>query len=151
MNNKELQVSALIEGTVIDHIPADMLFEVINILKLDQVSNQVTFGTNLTSQKLGKKAIIKIAHHFFEEQDYNKIAIVAPDAVLNEIHDYKVAKKRHVKIPEEVKSFIKCFNPVCITNKQPIPTRFKVFNQPQLKLVCHYCEKTTHKKEITFI
>ena len=57
---KHLKVSAIKEGTVIDHIPADQLFKVIDILGLSKIPNQITFGTNLDSKLLGKKAIIKI-------------------------------------------------------------------------------------------
>ena len=62
MNNKrtELKVSAIRNGTVIDHIPADKVFQVFKILNLNDSKNQVYFGTNLDSQKYGKKGIIKI-------------------------------------------------------------------------------------------
>ena len=70
---KELHVSAIENGTVIDHIPAEYLFQVINILGLDNCDNSVTFGNNLESDKLGKKAIIKISDKFFEDDEINKI------------------------------------------------------------------------------
>ena len=56
-----LQVSALCDGTVIDHIPADKLFEVVNLLKIQEMDTNVTIGFNLESKKLGKKGLIKIA------------------------------------------------------------------------------------------
>jgi len=56
---KQLSVSAIQNGTVIDHIPAKNLFKVITILGLDHIDTHLTFGTNLDSKKLGKKAIIK--------------------------------------------------------------------------------------------
>lgn len=150
MENKELQVSALQEGTVIDHIPADKLFEVISMLKLDRFPNLITFGTNLLSNKLGRKAIIKVSKHFFKEEDYNKIALVAPNAKLNEIRNYQVVSKHSVQIPKEIHSFIKCFNPACITNAQPVESKFKVMSNKELALKCHYCEKITSQKEIRF-
>lgn len=64
-NKKQLQVSAIESGTVIDHIPAASLFDVITILGLDRIPNQITFGANLDSKKYGKKAIIKVADKFF--------------------------------------------------------------------------------------
>ena len=57
---KELKVSAIENGTVLDHIPATQLFKVINILDLSHCQHPITFGTNLDSKLLGKKAIIKI-------------------------------------------------------------------------------------------
>ena len=77
---KQLQVSAIENGTVIDNIPASSLFDVITILGLDKIPNQTTFGANLDSQKFGKKAIIKVADKFFERVEINKISLVAPHA-----------------------------------------------------------------------
>ena len=70
---KELKVSAIKSGTVIDHIPAENLFKVISILSLDETDHQVTFGTNLESKRLGKKAIIKVSERFFKDKEINKI------------------------------------------------------------------------------
>ena len=72
MTKKELQVSAIENGTVIDHIPADKLFDVINVLGISLMENAMTFGTNLRSSKLGKKAIIKM-QILIKMQKSNKI------------------------------------------------------------------------------
>lgn len=93
----KLKVSAIKEGTVIDHIPAKNLFNVISILGLDVINNQITFGTNLESGKLGAKAIIKVSDKFFEDDEINKIALIAPHAKLNIIRDYLVVEKRWLK------------------------------------------------------
>ena len=90
---KHLKVSAIKNGTVIDHIPANSLFKVINILKLDHIDSFMTFGTNLESKRLGRKAIIKIADKTFLDDDINKIALIAPEAKLNIIRDYNVVEK----------------------------------------------------------
>src|SRR5512133_570406 len=99
---KQLSVSAIENGTVIDHIPATNLFKVIQILGLDRIENQITFGTNLDSKKLGKKAIIKIEGVFFEDEDINRIALVAPDAKLNIIKGYEVVEKKLVEVPDNI-------------------------------------------------
>src|SRR6056297_2175800 len=122
----KLKVSAIKDGTVIDHIPAQNLFKVITILGLDKIKNQITFGTNLESGKLGSKAIIKVSGKFFENDEINKIALIAPHAKLNIIRDYEVVEKKIVKIPEEIRGIVKCFNPMCITNHERILTRFSV-------------------------
>lgn len=103
MHDKKLQVSAIKDGTVIDHIPANSLFKVINILGLDKIKTQMTFGSNFESEKLGLKAIIKLADVFFVDDDINKIALVAPEAKLNIIKDYKVVEKKIVKVPDSIK------------------------------------------------
>lgn len=141
----KLKVSAIKDGTVIDHIPAENLFKVITILGLDKFNNMITFGNNLDSDKLGSKAIIKVADKFFEDDEINKIALIAPNAKLNIIRDYEVAEKRIVKIPTEIKGIVKCFNPKCITNNETITTSFKVSSISPVALKCKYCEKfTTH-------
>ena len=76
-NKPKLQVSAIKNGTVIDHIPAKHLFKVISILSLDKITTQIAFGTNLESKKLGHKAIIKLSEVFFQDKDINKIALIA--------------------------------------------------------------------------
>jgi len=153
MENKrtELKVSALENGTVIDHIPAASLFHAIRILKLDKVSNQVYFGTNLSSEKYGTKGLIKVRDRFFKTEEINKIALVAPTATFIEIKDYDVVNKHQIDTPEIVENFVKCFNPKCITNHQQVPTKFKVItDKGELKLRCHYCEKTTTKDTMVF-
>jgi len=150
---KELIVSALNNGTVIDHIPPERVFQVIRILGLDQTGKQVYFGTNLESKKYGRKGIIKISDTYFENEEINKIALVAPSATLIEIHDFEVVRKTHVVIPETIEKIVKCFNPNCITNKELISTRFHVIYDENglLKLVCHYCEKNTSKANFVFV
>lgn len=147
-----LQVNAIENGTVIDHIPAHQLFKVIKILALDKIDNQITFGTNLSSEKLGKKAIIKISGKYFEETETNKIALIAPDAKLNIIKDYVVTEKRVVKVPEHIAGLAKCVNPKCITNNEEITTRFTVLrNDGGIALKCHYCEKITDQDHLKII
>jgi len=148
MEQKKLQVSAIKNGTVIDHVPADHLFMVINILGLDKITSPITFGTNLESSKLGAKAIIKIADVYFEDEDINRIALVAPDAKLNDIRDYQVVNKRIVKVPDHITGIAKCGNPKCITNHDNVIPKFEVVNKKHVALKCHYCEKITDSEQM---
>jgi|WetSurMetagenome_2_1015567.scaffolds.fasta_scaffold759289_2 aspartate carbamoyltransferase regulatory subunit len=150
-DRKELKVSAIENGTVIDHIPALSVFQVIRILNLDNIANQIMIGTNLDSQKLGKKGIIKVSNKYFESEEINKIALVAPTATLIVIKDYTVVYKAKVEIPDKIKKIVKCINPNCITNHENIPTKFIVIDKVDLKLQCHYCEKVTKKEVINFL
>ncbi|RZT96506.1 aspartate carbamoyltransferase regulatory subunit [Ancylomarina subtilis] len=145
---KELQVRAIKNGTVIDHIPAELLFKVINILELDKCSTSVTIGNNYKSDMLGKKGIIKIAEKFFEAEEINKIALIAPKVKFNIIKDYQVVEKSVVEAPNKVEGIVKCMNPKCITNVEEIYTKFKVVNDSPITLKCHYCEKITDHKNI---
>jgi aspartate carbamoyltransferase regulatory subunit len=150
-DTKELRVSAIKNGTAIDHIPADSLFNVINILGLDKIQNTITFGTNLDSQTQGKKAIIKISEKYFEKSEINKIALVAPNAKLNIIKDYEVVQKQIIELPDSFQGIVKCVNPKCITNVENVKTKFTVVDKKELKLKCHYCEKITNKNNIEVV
>jgi len=148
---KQLSVSAIESGTVIDHIPAKNLFKVIQILGLDHIDNQITFGTNLESKRLGLKAIIKIAGVFFEEEDINRIALVAPEAKLNIIKDYEVVEKAVVEVPDEITGIARCVNPKCITNFESVTTRFRIVEKKPVSLKCHYCEKITDEEHLSIV
>jgi aspartate carbamoyltransferase regulatory subunit len=148
---KQMVVSAIQNGTVIDHVPAKNLFKVITILGLDCIDNQITFGTNLESKKLGRKAIIKISEKFFKDDDINRIALVAPDAKLNIIRDYEVVEKRVVEVPDTIIGIARCMNPKCITNFEQVTTRFKVVSKKNVALKCHYCEKITTQENLQII
>jgi aspartate carbamoyltransferase regulatory subunit len=150
---KELIVSAIENGTVIDHIPAESVFQVIRILGLDKTDKQVYFGINLESKKFGTKGIIKISEKYFENVEVNKIALVAPSATMIEIRDFEVVSKNNVKIPETIEKIVKCFNPNCITNHEQVETKFRVFydENNDLKLACRYCEKNTSRANVVFL
>lgn len=149
MNSKpQLKVSAIKNGTVIDHIPASALFKVIKILNLNQCKQQITFGTNLDSKRLGKKAIIKISERFFQEDEINRIALIAPLAKFNIIKDFAVVDKRSVNIPDEIRGIVKCANPKCITNQEEVSTAFKVIDKETVRLQCRYCEKITEQEQL---
>ena len=149
---KELQVSAIENGTVIDHIPVQAVFQVIKILNLDENDDMVLFGNYLDSRKYGKKGIIKVSNKFFEKGEINKIALAAPSASLIVIKDFKVVEKTVVETPEQVEKIVKCFNPNCITNHESIATQFDVIKDEEaLKLRCHYCEKTTSHENMEFL
>ena len=148
---KELQVAALKNGTVIDHIPSEKLFTVVSLLGLEHMSNNITIGFNLESKKLGKKGIIKIADKFFTDDEINRIAVVAPNVKLNIIRNYEVAEKRELILPNELIGIVKCANPKCITNNEPMPTRFHVIDKDHCVIKCHYCEKEQSREDITIL
>ncbi len=151
MKDKKMEVSAIENGTVIDHIPAKALFKVISILNLEKVDKRITFGTNFDSKKLGRKAIVKLSDTFFIDEEINKIALVAPQAKLNIIRDFSVVEKKVVEVPEEIIGIARCMNPKCITNNEKITTRFRVVSKREVKLKCHYCEKITDQEHIEII
>ena len=149
MTRKELVVSALENGTVLDHIPAENVYKALDILNLKGIESQITLGINLTSKVHGKKGIIKIADKFFENDELNKLALIAPNATVNVIRDFQVVEKKKLEMPKEVIGIARCRNPKCVTNHQPITTRFAtVEKNNEIQLLCHYCEKITTTKYI---
>lgn len=150
-NRKELVVSAIENGTVIDHIPNDMVSTVIKILNLYKMTNEIVIGANLESKKFGKKGIIKVKDIKFETSEINKIALVAPSASIIEIENYQVSNKFKVTVPKNINGIVKCFNPKCITNVEQAKTKFEVLDAEDLKLLCHYCEKITKKGNVEFL
>ena len=148
---KELQVAALENGTAIDHIPPRQLFKVADMLSLKELENTITIGNNFHSKKMGSKGIIKIADKFFEEDVINRIAHIAPNVILNIIRDYEVVEKKTVELPDELVGLVKCNNPKCITNNEPMPTRFDVIDKESGTVKCRYCERKINKEDIIIL
>ena len=148
---KELQVAALENGTVIDHIPSDKLFTVVSLLDLQHLDSNITIGNNFVSKKLGKKGIIKIANRFFTDEEINRLSVVAPNMKLNIIRHYEVVEKKAVEMPEELKGTVKCNNPKCITNNEPMTTWFHVIDKKDGIIKCHYCEKEQQIENIKLL
>ena len=148
---KELQVAALENGTVIDHIPSDKVFTVVSLLDLQNTDGNITIGNNFESKKLGKKGIIKVADRFFTDEEVSRLSVVAPNIKLNIIRHYEVVEKKQIVMPDELKGIVKCNNPKCITNNDPMQTWFHVVDKELGILKCHYCEKEQQKDNIKLI
>ncbi|MBQ7056426.1 MAG: aspartate carbamoyltransferase regulatory subunit [Bacteroidaceae bacterium] len=148
--NKELLVAAIKNGTVIDHIPSSKLFEVINLLNLKSVSSSIMIGCNLQSKKMGSKSIIKVADKFFTDAELNQLSVVAPNVSLCIIKDYEVVEKKPVKLPKELRGIVKCANPKCITNNEPMDTIFHVSDNKH-SVKCHYCEWELDLDEVKLV
>lgn len=148
---RQLQVSAIKDGTVIDHIDSKSTFKVASILNILEEGRVVLIGMNLSSGQLGKKGIIKIEGKNLTQEEANKIALIAPDATLNIIKDYEVVEKRRVSLPEELIGIVKCFNPNCISNHEKVKTHLHVTKKTPLRLRCHYCERCMEGKDIELL
>ena len=145
---KELQVAALENGTVIDHIPSDKVFTVVSLLDLQNTDGNITIGNNFESKKLGN---IKVADRFFTDEEVSRLSVVAPNIKLNIIRHYEVVEKKQIVMPDELKGIVKCNNPKCITNNEPMQTWFHVVDKELGILKCHYCEKEQQKDNIKLI
>lgn len=150
-DKKELEVSAIANGTVIDHIPAEVTFKIVQILDLYNHPGAITIGTNLESKTLGKKGIIKVADRFITDEEIGRLSVVAPNVTLNIIKNYQIVEKKYVQYPKQIIGVVKCSNPKCITNHQPVPTKMEVFDMAQKSLRCVYCERVMKHDEIELV
>lgn len=140
-NKKERQVAAIKNGTVIDHIPAEKTYQVVSLLQLQTLDTPVTIGYNYLSNKIGRKGIIKVSDKFFTNEEISRLSVVAPNVVLNIIKDYEVVEKKTVETPDELRGIVRCNNPKCITNNEPMNTVFNVVDKDHGIIKCHYCDK----------
>lgn len=151
MGNKELLVSAIENGTVIDHIPTNKTFQVVNLFHLQDMDTPVTIGYNYKSGLMGSKGIIKISDKFFTDDEINRLSVVAPNIVLNTIRNYEVVEKRRVETPDELRGIIRCNNPKCITNNEPMETIFNVVDKRLGIVKCHYCDKEQNIEDVELV
>ena len=150
-NKTERQVAAIKNGTVIDHIPAEKTYQVVNLLELQTLDTPVTIGYNYPSKKIGRKGIIKVSDRFFTDEEISRLSVVAPNVVLNVIKDYEVVEKKTVTTPDELRGIVKCNNPKCITNNEPMQTVFNVVDKVHGILKCHYCDKEQHIDKVELV
>ncbi len=143
MSDKQLLVSKIENGIVIDHIPPGKAFSVLHLLKLDPDARAL-IAQNVVSKSLERKDFIKIEGSYLTSSQIDLIALVAPSATLNVIENWGVKEKRRLQLPEFIEGIFRCPNPLCPTNEKYTPprTRFKVETDGDvetMKLHCTYC------------
>ena len=144
-------MAAIENGTVIDHIPSSKLFQVVRLLHLENITSSIMVGYNLKSRKMGSKSIIKVADRFFTDEELNLLSVVAPNVSLCIIRDYEVVEKKTVALPAQLTDIVCCANPKCITNHEPMPTRFHVVDEEKGIIRCHYCEKEMNLEHVRLV
>lgn len=146
-----MMVAAIENGTVLDHIPSERLFDVVSLLHLDKMSNAITIGYNLKSAVMGSKSIIKIADKYFTDEELNQLSVVAPNITMCVIKDYEIIEKRMVVMPENLIGIVKCPNPKCITNNEPMLTRFSAVGEAKDIVRCSYCNKDVELNDVCIV
>ncbi|MGL4600328.1 MAG: aspartate carbamoyltransferase regulatory subunit [Plesiomonas sp.] len=146
----KLQVEAIKNGTVIDHIPAQIGIKILSLFKFSQTHQRITVGLNLPSAALGQKDLIKIENIFLTEDQANQLAIYAPNASVNQIENYQVVRKLKPMLPEFIERVLSCPNSNCISHSEPINSGFSVRKQQaNILLKCKYCEKVFASDVVT--
>ncbi len=149
--DKTQLVAAIENGTVIDHIPTDKVFVIAGLLQLDKCCDQVTVGNNFQSERMGKKGLIKIANRFFSDEEMSRLAVVCPGIRFCLIRNYEVVEKRIATLPDRLVNVVRCANPMCITNNEPMPTVFYVTDKEAGTVKCRYCGKEQSTKNIKLV
>ena len=146
----KLMVEAIANGTVIDHIAPGQAMNILRLFNFLGKHNHITVGFNLRSGELGSKDIIKIADVTFSPSETEQLAILAPNATMNNIKDYKVIDKYNLRLPLESVGAFSCPNSNCVTHMEKAATpRFKIFKQgDQVMMRCHYCERVFTREVI---
>ncbi len=152
MEQSDLMVRRIKEGTVIDHIDEGRGLQVLNALRIDgKDGSLITVALNVPSGKFKKKDIIKVENKFLKDDDTNKIAVIAPSATINMIKKYKLVEKRRVSLPNEIDRIFRCSNPDCITNStEHIESVMDVIDKEGRVLKCRYCSRILDVNELKY-
>ena len=152
MDQSGLLVRRIRDGTVIDHINEGNGLKVLEALGIDGSSgNVITIALNMPSGKLNKKDMIKVEGRFLEDDDTNKLAVIAPSSTVNIIKDYKLVEKRRVALPNEIDRIFRCSNPDCISNSnESMESIMDVIDKEKLIMKCRYCNRVLNVKEIKY-
>ena len=150
MRDRELRVSKIKDGTVIDHISGGHALDVVKILGITgHEKGPITIAINVASKRLKAKDIVKIEGRELNPEEVHKIALLAPHATINIIREYGVVEKEEVKLPSVIDDIIRCANPACISNSnEPVRAKFYVDCEEPLLLKCHYCGYIMEKKDV---
>lgn len=150
MSKEQLVVRKIKDGTVLDHVEQGKALKVLEALNIDgKDGNVVTVAMNVSSEKLGKKDIIKIENRFLKPEETNRIALIAPRATVNIIRNYQVVEKRKVEIPDTFVNVFKCPNPTCISNSnEPISHIIDTVRKNPPLLKCRYCGRLLLSNEL---
>ncbi len=152
MQESELIVRRIREGTVIDHIDGGKGLQVLSALGIDgRDGSLITIALNVPSGKFSKKDIIKVENRFLKDDDTNKLAVIAPKATVNIIKNYRLSEKRRVSLPDEIGRIFRCTNPDCITNSpEHIESVMDVMDGEGLVLKCRYCTRILDVNRINY-
>jgi aspartate carbamoyltransferase regulatory subunit len=146
-----LVVPKILEGTVIDHIPAGKALEILKVLGISGREGwRIAVLMNVESKKLGRKDIIKIEKRKLTVDEVNVIALIAPTATINIIENFIVVEKFKVGVPDVIENIVRCPNPTCITNKdrEPLKPKFRTISRDPLLLQCDYCGVIVSRDDI---
>ena len=145
------RVTAICNGTVVDHVPAGRAILVLRMLRLDiGRSNPISLVMNVPSAKLGRKDVLKIEDRELSQEELDRLALIAPAASISIIRNYSVAEKMQADLGEELVNIARCSFWNCITQNshEPLPHKLRVANVDPLEIRCSYCGRAQDMDEI---
>jgi aspartate carbamoyltransferase regulatory subunit len=141
---RELKITPIKNGTVIDHIANGLALEVLKIIGVESLDKDstVSVALHVRSNRLGWKDIVKVENMELSPRKVNAIALVSPTATISIIRDFKVREKRPVDLPERIVGILRCPNLNCISNQsEPLESEFEVTQRRPVVLTCAYCDR----------
>ncbi|RJX50136.1 aspartate carbamoyltransferase regulatory subunit [Halonotius pteroides] len=150
MSDRELRVSKIRNGTVIDHVSGGQALNVLSILGIDGSAGLgVSVVMNVPSDRLGLKDVVKVEDRELSQSEVDVISLIAPEATINIIREFDVVEKNRVDRPETVIGLLSCPNRNCITNaNEPVETKFDVVDEG---VRCAYCGTIIREELATHI
>ena len=134
-----MNIDAIQNGIVIDHITAGRGMRIYELLRLDELDASVAIIKNAVSRKSGKKDIIKIDSTM--HINFDVLGFVDPGVTVNIIRNGELCEKRRIDMPLRLTNVIKCKNPRCITTiEQELPQVFRLTDRENKVYRCKYCE-----------
>ena len=143
-----LNVGAIKEGFVLDHIKAGMSLSIYHDLKLDELDCCVAIIKNAKSNKMGKKDILKVECNI-DNLDLDILGFIDHNITINIIKDDKIVEKKTLSLPKEIHNVVSCKNPRCISSIEQELEQVFVLTDPVKGIYrCKYCEEQyrRHKK-----
>ena len=135
-----LNISGIEEGYVIDHIRAGKSMDIYKYIRLDKLDCQVAIIKNASSNKMGKKDIIKVQGNM--NLDLDILGFIDDEITVNIIKGGKIVKKEKPELPKTITNVIRCKNPRCISSvEQELPQIFKLTDPEAKTYRCIYCEE----------
>ena len=136
-----LNISAIKEGFVLDHIKAGMSLSIYHDLKLDELDCSVAIIKNVPSKKMGKKDILKVECDI-EQLDLDILGFIDHNITVNIIKNEENVEKKTLKLPSKVVNVIKCKNPRGITSIEQELDQIFYLTDPEKEIYrCKYCEE----------
>lgn len=138
------------DGVVIDHLPhhiAIILRNMLNGILKRNGGAVIHLIEGVPSKRYGKKDVLVLEYEHLDDNARSAIAFLAPDVTFNHVSEGIFRKTIIQKLPSILFGFLRCPNPVCITNHEPeAKTRFMPRGNDTVE--CYFCNREFSREEM---